>query len=167
MLLSATQTAQTLLLSSSLRLCVPYASSNTSHTPCTYMAQSIDIKAFVAVLQKYGVPGHMVGLTKQMCAGTWCQVKIFMRCTRETLSLLHSRGNPAVTVAPHPITFLVEGVGSSSFQSCGTHSSSICLFPSSQSVMTEPPPFSNSAIKSHHTQLATFPGLALQDCCPP
>lgn len=29
----------------------------------------------MAVLWKYGVPGHMVRLIKQMCVGSWFQVK--------------------------------------------------------------------------------------------
>ena len=30
----------------------------------------------MAVLRKYGVPGHTVSLVEQVYAGTWCQVKL-------------------------------------------------------------------------------------------
>ena len=37
---------------------------------------SVSREALMAVLRKYGVPGHTVSLVEQMYAGTWCRVKL-------------------------------------------------------------------------------------------
>ena len=37
---------------------------------------SVNREALMAVLRKYGVPGHTVSLVEQMYAGTWCRVKL-------------------------------------------------------------------------------------------